>query len=471
MTLPADPLIWAVKAFRDERAARYALYRRYLDGDHNLEYATQKFRQAFGRLFEAFSYNRCGTVVDAHADRVRVAGFGADDDSAGDDPIAQAAQDLWDAAGMDIHEGQLNVESFAMGDAYLIVSVLPDGPDQGTVQFWPQRADQIRVHYDDERPGVIDLAAKMWRGDDERMYLNLYFTDRIEKYRTATKAHSVPTSARAFEPYQPDTDTAWPVRLAVTDTVPVFAFHNNGRVNEYGTSELRDVIALQDAINKSLMDQLVASEFAAAPQRAILGYDASDPDSKAALEGLVAGVTRLLAIPADADGNVPSLAEFSAADMKQYDLIAEKWDIRISRVSRVPVHYLTGETTAESGRAKRLNEAPFVAKIEDRQKERAPQYADAVTYGLRLQGVAVDPGDLRVNFVSAAPMSEEDMWDMAAAKAQTGMPLAVVLRELGYEPDQIDDIMQKVREERDAAMLDLGTFQGPTQDGEDQGAA
>ena len=45
-----------------------ALYRRYLEGNHDLQYATQKFRQAFGRLFDTFAYNRCATVVDAHAD-------------------------------------------------------------------------------------------------------------------------------------------------------------------------------------------------------------------------------------------------------------------------------------------------------------------------------------------------------------------------------------------------------------------
>ena len=479
MPLPENPREWAVKAFSDHRASQYSLYRQYLEGNHNLEYATQKFRQAFGRLFDAFGYNRCANVVDAHADRLRVAGFGSPDDDVrrqarergqqvdeSATTIAQAAKDLWERAHMDIHEGQLAVESFGLGDAYLIVQ---QHPQTGEVQMWPQLASEMRVHYDPEQPGVIDLAAKMWQDEDtEQMRLNLYFADRIEKYRTVQKQKTVPSDWQAFEPYQPDDDTEWPVRLRVNDTVPVFHFGNNARINSYGTSELRDIIPLQDALNKALMDQMVASEFAAAPQRVILGYDASDPDSQTALENLVTGINRMLAIPADQDGNVPSLAEFSAADMTQYDLVAEKWDIRISRQSKVPVHHLTQTNLATSGRSLRIAEGPFVEKLRDRQLERTPVYADAIRYGLRLEGMEVSASELKVNWESPASMSEEDMWDIAAAKAATGMPLRQILKEMGRDPDEIDAILKAAREERDAAMIDLGTFEGPTPDNDDE---
>jgi hypothetical protein len=465
MTLPEDTVAWAVSAFKDSKAPRYAMYRSYVEGDQPMEYATAKFRQAFGRLFDAFAYNRCATVVDAHADRLRVAGFGSDDTEQ-DDPIAQAAQDLWDRNHMDIHEGQLAVESFAFGDAYLIVET---NPDNAAVYLWPQSAEQVRVHYDEDRPGVIDLAAKMWQDDDERMRLTVYYTDRIEKYRTVNRARQVPSSPKAFEPFQPESDTAWPIPLPLGDTVPVFHFPNNARINSYGVSELRDVIGLQDALNKSLMDQLVASEFAAAPQRVILGYDATDEESRVAMDNLVSGLTRMLAIPPGGEGEPsPSIAEFSAADMRQYDLVAEKWDIRISRVSKVPVHYLTQTGIAASGRALRIAEAPFVEKMTDRQMERGPVYANAITYALRLEGTAVETGDLRINWEPAAPISEEDKWDIAAAKASTGMPLVQILKEMGYEPDQIDTIVELLKAERayaqGEALLAFDEFEPATPD-------
>ena len=152
--------------------------------------------------------------------------------------------------------------------------------------------------------------------------------------------------------------------------------------------------------------------------------------------------------------------EFSAADMTQFIAMINEHDIRIGRVSRVPIHYITGETKAESGRAKRLNEAPFVEKMTDRIRERAPVYAAAVSYGLRLEGTAVDPGELRVNFESPAPMSVEDDWDLAAAKAEAGLPLVSILREAGYNPDQITLILEEKRREMEAGMMDMGTFAG-----------
>lgn len=471
MTLPENPTAWAVKAFRDDRATAYSRYRAYIEGEQPLMFAMDKFRRAFGRLFEPFAYNRCGSVVDAHADRIRVAGFGSDNET-----LAQLAEDLWQRTGMDTHEGAIEADATGLGDAHLLVQV---DPTTGEVQYWPQSPEQIRVHYDTERPGVRDLAAKMWKDEDtERMHLNLYFADRIEKYRTVTKAHSVPTSARAFEPYQPDGDTEWPVRLRVTDTVPIFSVHNNARVNSYGTSELRDVLPLQDALNLSLSEQLIAGQFAASPQWVLLNYiaqvsdDGSLSEADRMLERFVAGVGQLATIPPNSpDEAEPKVAEFSAANLAQYDLVAEKWDVRIGRVTRVPIHYITGETKAQSGRAKRLDEAPFVAKLTDRTRERGPVYAEAQAYGLRLEGVSVPSGALRVNFEPVAPLSDEDIWDIAMLQMQVGWPLAAIAREMGRDPDEITQILREKREEADAAMLDLGTFASPPPADDDDDAA
>src|SRR4051794_15623027 len=58
-----------------ERQPRLDLYDRYYDGDHRLAFATSKFKEAFGELFEAFATNWCGLVVDVCAERLRPIGF------------------------------------------------------------------------------------------------------------------------------------------------------------------------------------------------------------------------------------------------------------------------------------------------------------------------------------------------------------------------------------------------------------
>ena len=429
MTLPIDPLSWAVTSFRDGRNLQYSTYAAYLDGRQPLEFASVKFRSAFGQLFEAFAYNRCASVVDAHADRLRVTGFGADDPA-----IAQAAQDLWDANRMDVREGQVEADQLALGDSYVIAEM---HPERGDVQLWAQDPRLVRVHYGDDAPGTLDLGTKVWVDDERYCHLNLYFRDRIEKYISSNRAPAgVPASAASFRLVEIDGEDN-PVPLAVKDTVPIFHFANNGRTNTYGVSELRPIMPLQDAINKTLMDMLVAMEFAAFPQRVLIGVEAEDPASQFKLAQFQAGVERILTLFApDA-----KLGEFSAVNIAQYLSVAEFWDTAISRVSKVPVHYLGMNGTFASGRALRIAETPFTAKIEDKQRSAGQAWSDVQTYGLRLQGKDVAPGAIRVNWASAAPLSEEDRLDIAVEKQGIGFPFEAILRESGYEPKQIADIM------------------------------
>ncbi len=449
MTLPVDPLRWAVDAFKDGRNLRYSAYAAYLDGIQPLSFASVKFRSAFGQLFEAFAYNRCSSVVDAHADRLRVTGFGADDPA-----IAQAAQDLWDANRMDVREGQVEVDQLALGDAYVIAEV---HPERGDVQLWAQDPRMVRVHYGDDAPGALDLGTKVWYDDERYCHMNLYFQDRIEKYISSNRAPAgVPASAASFRLVEIAGETN-PVPLAVPDTVPIFHFANNGRTNAYGVSELRPILPLQDAINKTLMDMLVAMEFAAFPQRVLIGVEAEDPASQENLARFQAGIDRILTLFApDA-----KIGEFSAVNIAQYLSVAEFWDTAISRVSKVPVHYLGMNGTFASGRALRIAESPFTAKIEDKQRANGQVWGDVQTYGLRLRREDVAPGAIRVNWASAAPLSEEDELDIANEKKALGLPFEAILREMGYEPDQIITIMHEKRQQLADENLLIGDFGSP----------
>jgi hypothetical protein len=480
VTLPANALKWAVDAFHDDRGALYRTYRDYLEGRHPMLFPTDEYRRAFGTTMRNFFYNRCATVVDAHADRMRVQGFGSSDEDEyrarryrGEQvtrdtaTIAQRAQQVWDANQMDVREGQIDKEAFAMGDGYLLVE---QDQETGDPYLWPQRADEIRVRYDDTKPGRIELAAKAWIDEDQHVRLNLMFRDRIEKYRTAQKSISgMPTRPEAFVPYTPDGEP-WPVPLNLDDTVPLFHFANNGDVNSYGVSELRDVLPLQDDLNRTLIQQGAAGAFGIKAIWLLLNYDPQDTASQEALANFKMGLNSILTIPPNQPGEAPpEVAEFSHADMRMYDMIAEKSDIRISRVSRVPVHHLTMTGDFPSGEALRMAEAPFVSKITDRQKSMGSTYASAIEYALRLQGVPVEPGDLRVNWAPASPLSERESWEMVMQKVTVGMPFRAALRELGYEPEQIDQIMQDREDERAANQRAFDSGMVPLGMGEDAG--
>lgn len=424
---------WAVAALNDG-AATYATYRRYLAGQQPLSFATEKFRTAFGRLFQAFAYNRCAPVIKAHANRLRVEGFGADDAA-----TAQAAQDLWDRAHMDLYEGQVEAEALGLGDSYVMVQA---HPLTGAVQLWPLRAEQVRVHYSESEPGVIDRAARRWIDEESYTRLNLYYRDRILKFRSRWKTPNSTATAAAFAPYQEPGDLAWPLMLNLSDTVPVFHFGNNAGMNDYGVSELLPVLPLQDGLNKTLMDMIVAMEFAAFPQRVLLNVDTDEAGSFDAITRFQSGIDRMLALRGSSDGANPAVTEFSAVNINQYLDVARHWDEAIGHVTQVPMHDLIKTGRYPSGASLRMDEAPFTAKIEDQQRAFGYVWADgALRYGLRLQGMDVAPGAIRVNWRSAAPMAEEDKLALALQKEALGFPFEQILKELGYEPDQMAEIL------------------------------
>src|SRR5690606_41687496 len=98
-----------------------------------------------------------------------------------------------------------------------------------------------------------------------------------------------------------------------------------------------------------------------------------------------------------------------------------------------------------------MGEAQFITKMQDRAVSAAATYGAAMTYALRLQGVNVEPGQLRVNMAPVAPMGEKESWELAEIQHRLGMPLRQILKERGYEPEQIAAIERQIRDEMDAA--------------------
>ncbi|MBA2468438.1 MAG: phage portal protein, partial [Chloroflexia bacterium] len=444
-TLP-DAIEWTIKGLKsDGLNQQYHRYDRYLRGKHPLQFATAKYQSAFGQLLQALAYDRTNMIVDALADRLQVIGF------TGKGTAGKEALALWDANSMDRREGEVETEALGKGDAYLIVE---KHPRTGKVHYWPNDADRCRIFYSEEEPGQTEFGTKFWKLDSGYMRLNVYRRDRIEKYISRTKITSgVPTSAKVFEEFKVDGE-AWPVMLDVTDTVPMFHIGNNARTGGYGQSELLHALPMQDALNKTLGDLMVAMELGAFPQKVILGVDRLPPaqtpegeEARKKLNEFELGMDRILTVI----GQNARIAEFQAVALAQFIATAEFFDKTISRVTRVPVHYLSMTADFPSGTAERLAETPFVAKIENRQRARGEIYGNASAYGLRLNGVA-DPGEITPVWKSAAPLSIEEELDMAMKQRGIGVPLEYVLKGIStIEKTDIPKIITMVARSREEA--------------------
>jgi hypothetical protein len=453
MRLMADnpdiqPALNALAARRDT----YRLVQQYYDGEHRLVFASEKFRNTFGSMLKAFADNLCPSVCDAVADRLEVTGFAAEQ---GDEALIADAWAIWQAQRMDRRSGEVHLEALLCGDAYVII-----WPDvDGNPVLYPNDADCATVTYDPERPGQIVRAAKAWITPDSYARLTLYYPDRIEKYRSRRTAKgAIPARAREFEPFEVDGE-AWPLPNPY-ERVPVFHFANNARIGRFGRSELADVIPLQDALNKSVADMLVAGEFVALPQRWATGIEIDvDPATGKPLENAWRpGVDRIWTVGSE----LAKFGEFAAADLSKFLQVQDSFRLEIARVSRTPLHYFqwqAGGRGPASGEALRYAEAPFLGKVADRQLAYGNGWEDVMRFALRVMGKPVDDLRLSALWRDPAPRGEKEHAETLTLKKALGVSETQILREAGYSDDQIDamqnDAVDAIRRDQLLAKRDV----------------
>lgn len=470
-----DPLGWALAAFRDSALTEsYDVSSKYYRGDQDLGLIPESQRDTFSALLRRTRVNRCRSVVDAHADRLKVTGFSdegteeanpatADDttanDVAGTSP-RELAWDLWRQNRMDKRAGEVHQESFTTGDAYVFVA---KHPTTGALGIWPQLASQIRVAYNDEHPGVLDMAAKKWRLHNGKARLNLYFPDRIEKYVSRNKeADAGAMLPKSFEKFTDTDEPGWPIKLP-TPGIPIFHFGNNARTGEYGTSELVDVISPQDNLNQTLANMMVASSYGAHRQKWAIGITPDiDPVTGEEVAPFRSGPGEVWYASGDKEGVAPAFGDFNATDIIQYIEQKETFSIEIARVSRVPVHYLLMTGTPPSGESLKLLEAPFVAKLEDRQIAFGQVWSDALRYALLLQHGIDEPG-LVTEWQPASPRSEKETADLALVYSQVGWPEEEIWRFMGKTDAEIERMKAEkaaaFQQQQDIAAQTQATFE------------
>jgi hypothetical protein len=103
------------------RAVEVALFEAYYDGEHPLQFATSKFREAFGALFGAFADNWCQIVVDAAVERLKIVGFRTGGKTSDD------AWSIWQSNALDVQSVIAHTEAGKCGRVFLLVDPRSSG--------------------------------------------------------------------------------------------------------------------------------------------------------------------------------------------------------------------------------------------------------------------------------------------------------------------------------------------------------
>ncbi len=455
--MPLSNLEWGVAHAQDCFSRHYVVQKNYYEGNHILAFATEKFRNTFGNVFREFAENLCAPVVDSLSDRLEITGFRSSDADLKTeevaptesqiegmpnrpgrkkittvDPIGEACMDIWKNNRMDERANEVHLESLKQGDAYVIV--WPN--DDLEPEIWPQEAMQCRIEYEPNNRARVTRALKVWFDRDEaRWRLNIYTPLAIEKYISRQSNSTMPT-----------TDAGWQAYGTVPNiygVVPVFHFPTR-RSRAYGISELRDIIPLQNALNKSVMDMIIAMEFASFKQRWVIGLETEVDEETGVAKDPTSGQygsDRLLTF-SDPETKV---GQFDATDLGQFLEVQDKFWASASRVSGTPLHYFyitSGDFP--SGEAMKSAEARFIKKISDRQTAYGNVWEDVLRFCLQIKGQVVEPEvKIAAEWVNAAPRSESELADTAVKKQAVGVSRSQNLRELGYTEEEIERMLEE----------------------------
>jgi hypothetical protein len=428
---PAAWLQRLEKRLNDRWFMRMGICDAYFEGDHQLAFATAKFREAFGSLFATVADNWCPIVVDAKAERLVVQGFrfGASTDADKD------AWSIWQANNLDAESDMVHTEAIKLGEAYWLV-------EPGTTSSDPPRitsehpSQMIVATAPGDRKKRL-AALKKWVDEDGFAYANLYLPDLIVKWQSAGKLGrgGGGTGGKInWTRRQDDPGGANPL-----GEVPVVPVRNNPSMIGGGRSDIWPIIDLQNAVNKLLSDMLIGSEYQAFPQRVLLGVEIPRDENGQPIRAaeMKASQSRLWVFA----NEKASVKEFSAADLDNYVKASKHLVAHLTAQTRTPPHYVLGEIVNASGDALKAAETGLVKKTT---RTMSP-FGEGHEEAMRLAFKSRDRSDPRAQATDAETIwrdpetrSQAELADSLVKLAGIGVPQEVLWERYGFSPQEIE---------------------------------
>lgn len=439
----------------DERAARLDLLALHYAGEQGSAYLSPTAREAIGNRLQALPVNLTRVAVDVLAERLAVQGFTAGDDDAG-------TWDLWRGSGMVLGSAAVHLDSLLYGVGY--------------VSVWTDAAGRPRIRQESPRCATVTLdpttgepvtgVRRWWDKAARRGRAVVFERDRVSRLVTASEVP--PGAGLPVDGWQ------------VTETfgnalgeVPLTPFPNRPRSDlPLGESEVTDVLPLVDAVSKLCQDMVVVSEAHSRPRRWATGMEipmepVRDPEGRVVVdedgEPVMVAVNPFSESPSRVWQSESADTKFGQLDASGLGHFVEGVGLllrQIAAVSAVPPAVLgLSQDAPASAEALRASEVGLVARARLRQQVLGEAWSRVMRHALIVRDGVERPAfrDVVVSWADAETRSEIVAADRASKLHALGVPLAVILDDLGWSPEQIRRAMDARRADAfDRLGADLG---------------
>ena len=421
---PYTPQWWVEKLETRLRAQKRATdkFEAYFDGEQPLPVAlaTQEYRKEFSAMLVAVRDNWMPLVVDAVSERLNPEGFRLTSDPEADDDAAT----IWQRNYLDADSKLAHQTALTTGRCPIMVWAGKDGTAEITVEH----PSQVYAAYESGSRRQRMAALKMWQDEwTEEWFYNLYLPDRIYKLRKGIDPAAPRDGEQLLERADPIDNP-----LGV---VPIVEHRNRLRLRDSATrSELMEVISTQDQIDKTLVDMLVAAEFAAFRQRWATGVEVPLDENGRPVEGFSSAVQRLWTV----EDPTARFGDFAPTDLGQYVNVIESRVLSIARRTRTPPHYMLGSAGQfPSGESIKAAETGLVAKVRDRHVTFGETWEEVIRLAFEVEA-SPKAAAFAAETIWADPESrtESEHVDAIMKKKTLGVPTLQLWEDLGYTPQQ-----------------------------------
>lgn len=426
----------AVETLAD-RHAGYVNAEDYYRGSEREVFVNARWNRALKSYGLDYVLNYCGIVVDTVLNRLEIASVQGTNEASN-----KALNEIWEQNEMILDSTEIHRRALTYGDCYAIV--WPD--DEGEVQITYNSPLTTVLIYDEENPRIKSYAAKMWQSTNsfgkKIVRLNLYYPDRVEKFWRDGEISYVPGDENSWN-RTGTVENPW-------GEVPVFHFRTH---RPYGTPEHAPGIGAQDAINKLVVNHMETVDYQGAPQRYALSNfgnesEGADPfeDDDTARENIAA----LQNHPGNVwfMNGVSQVGQFSPADHKQFTEPIQAYVEKMASLTNTPLHYFKSNGVVVSGEAYRHAESPLIKKVRARQLSFGSTWRDLFRFALKIQGIDVD---VQVKWAGVESIDATDTWNVALQKKALGLPLKMILTEMGYD----EELAGQIAEEAEAKQVQV----------------